>query len=225
MGIYHFPSEFVFWTENEKHTELKDELVEKINKDTQIRKQDTGGLTNAITNYANNEYCQFLNDTTLIKNVVVEPFKEMIKEFNSRMNVNKLNIKNIHVSSTWYTKYKTGGYFPMHSHIEKFGCVIHNNELYQRSFSLIYILNDKNIKNSTEFFVPSACRTSAFNANHYTFKSGDIPDIKEGSIIIFPASLYHQVCPSIEPDRIVISYNIDCTFDGDAMCYIPVKSP
>jgi hypothetical protein len=212
MGIYHFPSEFVFWTENEKHTELKDELVEKINKDAQIRKQNTWAVKNAVTNYTNDEYCHFLSDTTLIENVVVEPFKEMIKEFNSRMNVDRLNIKNIRVGSTWYTKYKTDGYFGMHSHLEP-SSIVYNNEIYQRSFSLIYILNDKNTKNSTEFFVPSACRTSAFNLTHYAFNTGNVPDIKEGSIIIFPASLYHHVLPSIEPDRIVISYNIDCAFD------------
>ena len=211
MGIYHFPSEFVFWTENEKHTELKDELVEKINKDAQIHKQNTVGVKNAVTNYTNNEYCQFLNDTTLLENVIVEPFKEMIKEFNSRMNVDRLNIKNIRIGSTWYTKYKTDGYFGMHSHLPS-SSILYNNELYQRSFSVIYILNDKNTKNSTEFFVPSACRTSAFNTPHYQFNTGNVPDVKEGSIIIFPASLLHHVFPSIEPDRIVISYNIDCTF-------------
>ena len=212
MGIYYFPSEFVFWTENVKHTELKDELVEKINKDAQIRKQNTEGLSNAVTNFIKNEYCQFLNDTTLIENVVVEPFKEMIKEFNSRMNANRLNINNIRVGSTWYTKYKTGGYFGMHSHLGEVNSMVYNNESYHRSFSLIYILNDKNTKNSTEFFVPGACRTSASNLPDYSFNTGDIPDIKEGSIIIFPASLYHRVFPSIEPDRIVISYNIDCSF-------------
>jgi hypothetical protein len=224
MGVYYFPSEFIFWTENKKHTELKDELVEKINQDAQIREENTRGVQNAITNFTGNADSDFLNDNILRENIVIEPFKEMIKEFNSRMNVHKLNIKNIYIRPPWYTKYKTGGYFALHSHLQT-NSSVYDGELYQTSFSLIYILNDKNTKNTTEFSVLSPCRTSAFNLNQYRFDTGDVPDIKEGSIIIFPASLYHQVFPSIEPDRIVISYNIECTYDEKAICHLSVKSP
>ena len=42
--------------------------------------------------------------------------------------------------------------------------------------------------------------------------AGDVTEIKEGSVLIFPSSLYHHVNPCKVPGRITISYNMKCCY-------------
>ena len=94
MGVYYFPSEFIFWTENKKHTELKDELVEKINQDAQIREENTRGVQNAITNFTGNADSDFLNDNILRENIEFISLKE-IKLMGSIMLLHSLAQDNV----------------------------------------------------------------------------------------------------------------------------------
>ena len=211
MGIYYFPCEFVFWKKNEQHSKLKGDLIKNIMSTVKMYEHNIQGTDRAFTSYG--KKCEFLLDPSIVEPIVVEPFKEMITKFNSRTNIDKLNIDNINIAEAWYTKYDVGGSFKFHTHHEGETIVL-DGIAYRRAFSLIYVLNDTNDKNVTEFFLPGMCKTSAFQNSEFRFNTGDIPDISEGSIIIFPSSLYHQVLPVVEPGRITISYNLLCSYDG-----------
>lgn len=215
MGVYYFPSEFVYWIDNPKHHEMKNELVTKILSTEECYKNNTPGLNKAFTSYnekhsSNNT--SFLSDPTVLQELVYKPFEKMLEEYNSRKNVDKIILKKCLVDSGWYTKYDTDGNFTIHNHEE--ASIKHEGDIFRSAFSFIYILNDKNEYNSTEFFLPSMCRTSASSDYDHFLDTGDVPEIKEGSVIIFPSSLYHQVNPCKVPGRITISYNMKC-------CYSP----
>jgi hypothetical protein len=213
MGFYHFPSEFVYWTKNERHEEIKDKLMKKIEEDKINRESETFGVVNGTTNYDTNGKNDFLSDAELQESLVFEPLEKMIREFNLRYNINTLNIDKCLISSSWYTEYKINGYLGTHAHDGP--TFMYGDTKFQRSFSGIYILNDLSEKNSTEFFVPSMCKTSALSHDHYVFKTEVVPEISEGSILIFPSSLYHHVNASTEPGRITISFNIDCSYKNE----------
>lgn len=216
MGIYYFPCEFVCWKKNKKHSEMKDYLMKEISKDESLHKNNTQGVNNGFTSYGKSQ--NFLKDPKLLEHIVMKPFQEMIDEFNARNNVDQLNIKCCAVQDAWYTKYDVGGNFPFHTHNEG-ECCDNDNMIFYRSFSAIYILNDTSKKNVTEFFLPNMCKTSAFSKSDFRFNTGDQPGIDEGSVIIFPSSLYHQVLPVLEPGRITISYNLICSYSGEPKRY------
>ena len=214
MGIYYFPCEFVCWKKNKKHSEMKDYLMKEISKYESLHKNNTQGVNSGFTSY-NGEFQEFLVDPKLTEDIVMKPFVELIEEFNARPNVDQLNIKSCGVQDAWYTKYDIGGNFPFHTHNNNaIGCERNDMELF-RSFSLIYILNDTSKKNVTEFFLPNMCKTSAFSRSDFRFNTGDQTGIGEGSVLIFPSSLYHQVLPVLEPGRITISYNLVCSYIGE----------
>jgi|TARA_R110000851_G_C12898342_1_gene547888 hypothetical protein len=214
MGIHYFPSEFVYWVDNPKHSQMKDELMKKIMDTEEVLKINQPGILNAFTSFSENkkedETLLFLDEYPIVQELVFTPFKKMIEEYNKRENINRLFIKKAICSEGWYTKYETNGNFEMHNH-DEFPTQL-GDEIYQSSFSFIYILNDKNKVNTTRFLVPSMQRTSATKENEYNFDTGQVSEIKEGSIIVFPSSLYHEVKSCIIPGRITISYNLKCCY-------------
>tara|TARA_R110002153_G_scaffold273413_1_gene444279 strand:- start:730 stop:1380 length:651 start_codon:yes stop_codon:yes gene_type:complete len=213
MGVYYFPSEFVYWTDNPKHLEMKDELITKISLTEERYKNNNPGLDNAFTSFDETESLgkiSFLSEPHILQELVYNPFEKMLDEYNSRKNIDKIYLKNCIVDNGWYTKYNTGGNFKMHNHDDS--SIKHENDIFRSAFSFIYILNDKNEINNTEFFLPSMCRTSALGEYDYTLDTGDVTEIKEGSVLIFPSSLYHHVNPCKVPGRITISYNMKCCF-------------
>jgi ectoine hydroxylase-related dioxygenase (phytanoyl-CoA dioxygenase family) len=215
MGVYYFPSEFVFWMDNPKHSEMKDKLMNDISNADKHFERNTNGVFNARTSYTEDEdLCKdkvlFLNEPHVLQELVYKPFEKMIEEYNSRKNVDKIHVKKCIVESGWYTKYESNGSFGVHNH-EDFSIMV-ENDIFKSSFSFIYILNDKNEANSTEFIVPSTNRTSALDEIDYSFDTGDVPEIREGTVMVFPSSLYHQVRPSKIPGRVTISYNMRCCY-------------
>jgi len=213
MGVYFFPSEFVYWVENSEHSKMKDELMRKIKATESIFHENNQMTVNAITSFVEtdtDDTMSFLNEPRVLEELVYKPFGNMIKEYNKRNSMYTLGIEKCIVENGWYTWYKSGGSFGIHNH-DDYAIKI-RDDVFKSSFSFIYILNDTNERNSTQFFVPSMCRSSATKEDEYTFYTGDIPEIKEGTILIFPSSLYHEVAPCIKPDRITIAYNMKCCY-------------
>jgi|SRR6056300_211421 hypothetical protein len=211
MGIYYFPSEFVYWTKYKKHSEMKSVFTKWIDEHEQSHVDNTGGVIDGYTSYGINDAFDFFTRDTFLPELVVFPFQEMLKIYNSRANTDNIKIDAFRVSYAWYTKYKTNGRFTMHKH--NYGDVTFlNGRSFKPTFSVIYILNDENKSNSTAFFVPHGYLPSIAGQSDYWYETGYNSEIGEGSILIFPTSLYHEVYPSIKPGRITISYNIDCSF-------------
>ena len=215
MGIYYFPCEFVFWDICSDHEELKGRIMNRIHLLENIHKNNMIGLEKAYTSFNTNnpKENKFLINPKIIEPVIHAPFRKMLDEYNSRKNTNKITVDGIHISNAWYTKYHEGGTFNLHNHRD--ASVTIDGKRYDAAFSVIYILNDENEKNSTEFFLPDMCTTSAVMHQDCTFKTGNVPGIKEGSVIIFPSSLYHRVVPSIKPGRVTIAYNLLCSFQPE----------
>jgi hypothetical protein len=84
--------------------------------------------------------------------------------------------------------------------------------LFKSSFSILYIVNDNNVSNQTEFIQPSSHRVSAYGRSETRFSTSNLKEVGEGSILVFPTNLYHQVGHMIEPGRVIISANISSCF-------------
>lgn len=211
MSFHFFPSEFIYWNKNEKHDEMKGTITKWIEDNENEYHDNQCGLTNAHTSYG----CiqpKIFDHEDYVHELVYKPFTDMIEKYNSRSDIVPIVIDEIRVDSSWYTKYDTQGRFPMHKH--DLGEVVRiNGKQFKTAFSIIYILKDENPKNSTSFFCPSVERLSFVdNVGQYHYDTSSNPEIGEGSILIFPASLYHEVHPGDKPGRITISYNIGCSF-------------
>jgi len=207
MGVFYFPSNFVFWKNIEKHDEIKKLFLEKINSNTQDFSRNDKGLYNASTSY---DSCSFdiLSDVhpDIINEILWKPIDEAIREYNSYPNRRDIFFSNSIITSAWHTKYEIGGNFDFHTH---YGTgVIQDNKIYTPSFSLIYILQDENEHNSTVFIEPTQMHISSHEELESKFFTQDVPDIKEGTVIVFPSSLYHKVVPVQKPGRITIAINV-----------------
>ena len=211
MGLFYFPSNFVYWQKVKDHDIMKIKLLAEIEKTCHKPESNHDyrdpDMFNTTTNYWKNGVKEFLTDQTMIKNIVWDPLDRAINELNSGRNTPKIDFNNSRLLSSWYTYYKAGGVFDYHIHLDNEGTII-DNELYVCSFSLIYILKDENSENATTFLEPTNNRISTMSNIQNYFNTSDIDDIKEGCVIIFPSSLYHKVKPVKIPGRITIALNV-----------------
>jgi hypothetical protein len=209
MPIQFFPSQFIYWKQLKKHDEIKSYITEWIDKNDNNYEKCNLDLHNAHTSFDYNKKennNEFLFNDFFVKNIVWSTLEEMLIEINSNNKLNyKLNLNEHHISDAWYTKYNKGGSFDLHNH---YGKPTHlKNKLFYPSFSIIYILNDENQKNTTTFNIINE-HIPLFPNEEYTINTGDFDSIKEGTVIIFPSSLYHRVLPSEKSGRITVAYNI-----------------
>ena len=209
MGFHFFPSEFIYWTKNKKHDEMKDVLMKWVDDHDHKYISNKFAVVNGCTSYSCDTAQDFFTSEEILTDLVHVPFNDMLRKCDSIPHFNDINIDEYRIASAWHTKYKTGGYFGTHNHTVNQVFDI-DGRLYSLMFSVIYILNDENERNSTNFFVPRSQLSATADLKDYRFETSSIPGIGEGSIIIFPSSLYHEVLPCIKPDRITISYNILC---------------
>ena len=204
MGVYYFPANFVYWQQVKDHDKIKDVLLKEIYKREDVKKynndDDDDGLYAASTSYIEGENLLNDHDQNTIKNIVWDPLENAITELNSRDNTQKISFKESKIEASWYTCYKEGGNFSFHNHIAH-AC---------DTFSMIYILKDENVRNYTVFteLTNDWISTSSEGIDFTQFDTCHIKDIKEGSVLIFPSSLYHYVRSVKIPGRITIAINI-----------------
>ena len=189
---------------------MKNVFTKWIEDHEHLHVNNTLGVFDGYTSYGTKKSLEFFTRNTFLPELIIIPLREMIKMYNSRPNTENIEVDEFRISDAWYTKYKTNGRFPMHKHNYGITSFL-NNKVYKQILSVIYILKDDNKSNSTSFFVPHTNLPATANIADYRYDTGSNPEIGEGSILIFPSSLYHEVYPSIKPGRITISYNIDCS--------------
>ena len=202
MGVYYFPANFVYWQQVKDHDKIKDVLLKEIYKLEEVNKDEhDNGLYAASTNYGVKQNLLTDRDQNTIKNIVWDPLDAAITELNSRDNTKKISFKESKITNSWYTCYKEGGNFAIHNH------VAHSCD----TFSMIYILKDENVRNHTVFteMTNDWISTTSDQLQDVEFNTSDIDEIKEGSVLIFPSSLYHYVRSVKIPGRITIAINID----------------
>ena len=218
MGIYYFPCNFVHWKNIENHDIIKKSLIPQIDNIKNKYINNRPGLHNAYTSY--NEECDdsmremyniLTKDNFIMQKIVWEPLDELLDLLNSREGYETIKIKSSYVSSCWFSIYDNGGQFSYHTHLNSFA-LQKDGKIFQSSFSMIYILHDENETNSTEFMEPSMSYVSTQHDLESRLHTNEIKDIKEGTLLIFPSSLYHSVTPCKIPGRITIAINIASNF-------------
>lgn len=205
MGIFNFPSNFVYWENVKNHDEIKRIILSKVEMFKEKYKYNKPGLYNASTSY-DTDLKQII-DEDLCKDLIWNPLENAIKELNSRPNTPKIQIDSSIIANSWYTFYEKGGSFNYHDHDGPGR--IENHKIYNPSFSMIYILKDENDHNSTTFLEHSHQYGSVYSrTNQHCLNTQYLEDIKEGTILIFPSSLQHCVQAIEIPGRITIAINI-----------------
>jgi hypothetical protein len=216
MGIRYFPTNFVYWENVENHKKIKSVIMNKVLeldkkefKDYNPKK--IGGIRNATTNYQDHaaDFHKYFEDD-IIKQLVWDPLENVLSEINSNKSIPNIEVKNSILLGSWYTKYDKDGSFNMHYHYGNDVC--RNGINYQRTFSIIYILNDPNENNTTTFTIPHGAPLSIVPNQQIHLVTHPNKEIKEGTVLIFPSSLYHEVLPTKIPGRITIAFNIGSTF-------------
>jgi hypothetical protein len=215
MGIFHFPSNFVYWENIENHEKIKSVLMNKVLELDQGRFKNykTSGIINATTNFQKGDDFYKCIDDEILTDLVWKPLDNLLSKLNSKPNCPNIELTNSFIISGWYTKYDTNGLFKLHSHYED--RTFYNGKIYKPTFSMIYILNDDNDQNSTKFTIPYGAPLSILPRQEFSYDTAYNEEIKEGSIIIFPSSLYHEVSPVKIPGRITIAFNIASNFVND----------
>ena len=211
MSIFHFPTEFVYWDKVEKHEEIKKNLLPIIQENAKTKNNPFSSCifnTSLFKNKEKNDIKNsFLRDKKLLDSIVFKNIDNMFNKYNLfPKNKNRI----FFVSTCWWNVYNENEYQEEHSHHAE---PIYNNEkLFYPSLSMIYILHDENEKSSVIFRKDSA---GCFYPPHEDclFKTEEIKEIKEGTILIFPYNLRHLVKPCIKPGRVTIAYNIYSAFE------------
>jgi hypothetical protein len=200
-GVYYFPTNFVYWQQVKNHDKIKDILLTQIEKIKHLSVTGNIGLHAASTDYEHKfNKNKLLTDKNMIKDIVWDPLDDAIHLLNSRDNTNKIVFNESTISESWYTEYNEGGNFTLHNHV---GTSID-------TFSMIYILKDENKNNTTVFreMTNDWISTSSNCISETSFDTSMVKDIKEGSVLIFPSTLYHYVSSVKIPGRITIAINL-----------------
>ena len=182
-----FPGPFLYITEVNNHSEIKESIVSFIkNHATTLDEIDCPHEKAFSSYYAkDNLFREFLNINGFIDHIVWNPLDNMIEQMPYEKDhvLTQSNLKQI-----WYQYYKTsGGHHKEHTHGGS-------------TFSGIYILHSTE-PNKTIFF-----GNGPANQTYQKFRH-DTHYLSEGHVIIFPSELYHRVLPN-DHERMVISFNI-----------------
>ena len=211
MGIHNFPSNFVYWEKVEDHEDIKKMFLDQIKSIGNNTKDNKQGIVNGSTSYGI-EDCTLLN---LLENyegiankVVWKPINEAIRQLNSNRSGNPITIKKSLIDSTWFSEYKEGGCFEYHIHNNTYKPYNINGRQYTPSFSLIYILRDEDQPNTTSFRNPFSMYVSTEDNFESEFDTRHESEIKEGTVLVFPATLYHNVREIQTPNRITVAINV-----------------
>lgn len=189
-SFHFFPTPFVYRYEVPEHDVISGELKSKLNKFYDLHHTNEQYTWNAnrkvssdmCTNFHfSAKHNRWYTDYDL-KCIVWNPIDKLLihlKQGNS-----KCDIKDI-----WWNVYQTGDYAPIHNHGN---C----------GLSGLYVL-ESNEPNKTIFMYHNnyLIKPTSDTEYHRTY------DVTEGTVLLFPSSLYHYVDPT-EQRRMSISFNV-----------------
>ena len=211
MPVKFFPSDFIYWRQVKNHGYIKEKMMDHISK-IKDRNNYNYDIKNGHTSFHNTdeEDNRFFAKDCFILPVVFDTIKEFVGLINQNEEFHhKLDFKDLKISGCWYSKYDKDGSFDLHMHDQ--GPYEKDGHIAYPIFSLIYILNDENSKNVTSFY-SFGKNTSLHRDSEHVIHTGDIDDIKEGTVILFPSSLYHRVLETKIPGRVTIAYNVSALY-------------
>jgi hypothetical protein len=196
MPYFKFPVDYVYWTDVEDHTQIKQELLPVV-----IDTMKNGCIENPFkmctmkTTFT--QRYNLLNPEQIHK-VIFEPMIKMISEIDDPF-YKKLKMNNVCVTHQWFNLYNKGDFQELHEHLVngKPQTMKINGKRYEEIFSVVYILHDKCNRNSL-----------VFRDGDTVFDTSTQKDIHEGCVLIFPSSLRHEVKPIEIPGRITFAFNV-----------------
>ena len=212
MGIFYFPTDFVYWRTIKEHEHLKKQLLAQIEENVNLF-TITPNITKGLATHTTSGSWIVENNPKIIQTMVWDSLDILLQQLNSRPNYKSIPVRNSFISNCWFSKYEGGDITTVHCHNIDHPSIVKNNRLYRGMFSFIYVINDENEKNQTEFIKPTMAGTYANERCEIRFKTSDVEEIREGTIMIFPSSLYHHVNVMCKPGRMVFSGNIYSTFE------------
>lgn len=115
MGVFYFPTNFVYWRKVPDHDSLKNWITELLNKNPECLKDHSlvsnGLSSNSSTKQHFSEEVQ--SHDTMLKSVVWDTLHELIEELNSRPYFERVDISGVFINTLWFSVYK-----------EKFFCFV-----------------------------------------------------------------------------------------------------
>lgn len=160
----------------------------KINKWENIKKNLLSVLEGCClgSDGVNNLLTNFHEENNFLNHKIQNLLQEELNLFKRDLNLNVLKIK-----KTWFQEYKN-----------TMNHTIHTHGAYGYS-AIVYIKFDEKIHPTTTFI-----------DNDLDFLNADVqcfePNVKEGSLLLFPSNLKHFVKPNnSKEERIILSFNLD----------------
>jgi hypothetical protein len=210
MPFYHFPSEFVYWTQISDHDKLKEKIKPEIqNLENLVKDSRSFSLCNVISSYPHTDpYNLLLKDDQTQHSVVWKPITTMLEEMSKKDGVLFAPFDHLIIEGGWFNIYKKNQFQELHNHDGNPSFI--NGRIYHPFLSLIYILDNPNDTNDTAFKMREApCHP---RKSDVCFMTSEEKSIKEGTVMIFPSTTNHVVAPSSNDGRITIAYNVLACF-------------
>ena len=204
MGIFYFPCNFVYWRKIPDHEKIKSELLPLVKKSPMSQPNREGFDDN------------YFDNNPITKSIIYDSIDELVKVLNSRKGFEMTEIKESILTRWWFARYDD-----VHS-----GCACHNHnpnsmqshqyingKMFRSTFTIVYILNDDGPANVTEFVQPSQLGINASKSAQSLLKTSQINEIGEGTVLIFPSNLYHQVPQAFGEGRVIFSFDVSSIFE------------
>jgi len=207
MSIISAPSDFLYFDQIKEHDEIKEKIIDKINDLLQTDEvKENKPFKDCIfkTSFKKDKVNSFLLDDFIVNKLVWDPLDNLICKYN-KLNVFKLSVSSTIITSCWFNAYEKTNFQEIHEHKTKPFAIFNN--VYTPSFSLVYILHDENLSNSTVFKYPTTDFIWNFITGNNKIDTSRIKNIKEGTILIFPYTFQHFVTPVMK-SRMSIAYNL-----------------
>ena len=190
-----FPSQFVYYSKIENHSEIKQKYLPIIQEDLKTNKFLYESLTtwscNVVSSFFGNKKKNLkMFEDDFYDEIIWKSLKELEEELYQKVSLYQFP-KKIKLTEIWYNAYEKGHFQEYHKHGRS-------------NFSGIYLI-DLHEENKTVFkqeLVPS------ITLDKYCLY--DTKHLQEGTVIIFPANLSHCVRPC-ENSRVSISFNLKIT--------------
>jgi hypothetical protein len=210
MPIHYFPANFVYWKNAINHDKIKARIVPKIEELHEEHKNNHMGLGYGYTSYFKTSMeiereNLFLKNDSLLMESIWDAVDETINYLRKNKNGFVPSINKSIMTKIWYSYYDKGGYHGLHSHDSV--PYEENGVRYTSSFSVVYVLKDESPQNVT-MFKQLDRSMPLISEKEYIFDTRNESTIKEGSILVFPAGLYHEVKEVMVGKRMIIAVDI-----------------
>lgn len=217
MGVFYFPTNFVYWRQVPEHHIFKEKILKFI-KEHPNHLRSNGLIKGGKTSFKNRDVEGFFRGyKEFMKSVIWDTLDEAIREIDSRENTPETKIKSSFLYQCWCTTYTKDSIISFHNHqtVGREILTFDDDKKMLQSFSMLYIINDESDTNYTEFIQPFSSAVSSHAETTHVFDTSKYKDVGEGTVLVFPSNLYHQVLSMTKPNRVIFSCDIVSDFHGD----------